>query len=100
VAVPVECIAKPGEYRVAFEGELSARGVREVDTRKGPATVTFSFGFIEGKDGARFKLSSKGKAMTKVALEDGKRTVLVIGDDGATSPVSVNVSAGKTALVP
>jgi hypothetical protein len=99
-AVPLDCIAKPGEYRIAFEGELSARGVREVDTRKGPAAVTFSYGFIEGKDGAKFKLTAKGKAMTKVALEDGKRTVLVIGEDGTTSPVSVNVTAGKTSLVP
>jgi hypothetical protein len=99
-AVPLDCIARPGEYSIEFEGELSARGVRKVDTRKGPASVTFSFGFIEGKDGAKFKLSSKGKAMSKVALEDGKRTVHVIDEDGTTSPVQVTVTAGKTALVP
>jgi hypothetical protein len=95
-----ECVARPGEYVVSFEGELAARGTRKVDARKGPATATFTFGFIESKPGTRLRLSAKGAAMTKVAVEDGKRTVFVIDEDGATSSQQVTVGSGKTVTVP
>jgi hypothetical protein len=100
-AVPFDCIAPPGTYTIAFEGDAGARGIRKVELKAAPVAATFGFGFIEAKRGRKFKLSSNGATMTRAALEAGKRTVLVVDEGGGgTSSHTVTVATGKTITVP
>jgi hypothetical protein len=95
-----DCIVKPGEYVVSFDGDFGAQGSRKVDARKGAGAASFTFGFIEAKAGAKVKRSANGVAVSKIAFEEGKRTVFVIASDGTSSSHQVSVSPGKTSFVP
>ena len=50
--------------------------------------------------GSKLRLSAKGPAVAKAAVEEGKRTVFLVGEDGETSSHQVTVVAGKTSSVP
>jgi hypothetical protein len=99
-SVPFDCVVKPGDYVVSFDGESGARGVKKVNAKAAAVNLNFAYGFVEAKAGHKFKLSSGGSALTRIALEGGKRNVIVIDRNGETSSQAVVVVAGKTSYVP
>jgi hypothetical protein len=97
-----ECVVKPGQYTLLFEGDQLARATRKIDTRKGPVSVSLAFGYVEARNGRKLKLSPNGKPITRAALEEGRRTVYVQNSDDPEdfNSTSVSIKAGKTDYVP
>ena len=101
LAVPgASCVVKPGAHDVSFEAPDAARASDRVTVRAGAASVAFSYGFVEARGGKKFRLARGGPALTKAAIEAGKRTVYVVDSDGGSVATPLEVKANKTSYVP
>jgi PEGA domain len=97
--LPLDCPLKQGNYTVKVEGTKppgSAQRKITVDTEA--VAVVVQFGFVEAPTGKKIVVG--GQHVTRAAYEEGRRVVTVLDEESAaTSPVEVQIVAGRTAKV-
>ena len=97
--LPVDCPVPAGRYQVEVVATRPPGVVRRtVAVSDDTVVVEVRFGTVEARPGAQLVVG--GRRLTRVALEEGKRTLQVVDGDGAEAEVEVKVVAGKTVTVP
>ena len=79
---------------------MAAEGKWQSLQRLRAASVAFAYGFVEARGGKKFRLARKGPAVTKAAIEAGKRTVFLVDSAGGSVATPLEVKANKTTYVP
>jgi hypothetical protein len=95
VALPATCVVPKGSYQLELEGPTNAH-VQKNLAINADAAVHVQLGYVEASGEHQIVLGP-GRAAKKVALEVGRRTVTVTGEDGPHNAV-VTVKAGATVL--
>jgi hypothetical protein len=97
--LPFDCPVPAGRYQVEVEATRPPGVVRRtVAVGDDTVVVEVRFGTVEARPGSQLVVG--GRRLTRVALEEGKRTLRVVDGAGAEVEVEVKVVAGKTVTVP
>lgn len=98
--LPYDCPVPAGRYTVEIEALRPPGQVRRAaEVTDDTIAIDVRFGTIEA-DGGRSLVVSNGSKVTRLALEEGKRTVKVAEADGTVHDVEVKVAAGKVMKLP
>ncbi|HEY1552407.1 MAG TPA: PEGA domain-containing protein [Kofleriaceae bacterium] len=95
VALPATCVVPKGTYQLELEGPTNAH-VQKNLAISADATVHIQLGYVEATGEHQIVLGP-GRAAKKVALEVGRRSVTISGEDGPHNAV-VTVKAGAIVL--
>ena len=98
--LPFDCAVPAGRYTVEVEA-LRPPGLvrRPVEVGDDTVAVDLRFGTVEA-EGGNLILVSRGKKVSRLAVEEGKRLIKVVDESGTVSDVEVKVTAGKVTKVP
>jgi hypothetical protein len=98
--LPFDCAVAAGKYQVEIETtKMSGKVRRTVEVGDDNVDVSVELGWVEAKDGTRLVFG--GRQTSRLALEEGKRVVMVFDEEaGTTSPVDVRITTGRATEIP
>ena len=98
--LPFDCPVPAGTYQVDVETtRLTGKFRRVVEVKDDTVAIDLALGWAEARAGTQ--LVASGRQTSRLALEEGKRTVTVLDEAaGTTAKVEVRITPGRATEVP